>query len=50
MNGDPRTNWHSEQKLALYQLVRNRLGWLWNQEFQHADVAQLVERELPKLA
>ncbi len=25
------------------------LKWLWNQEFQHADVAQLVERELPKL-
>src|SRR4029077_7192339 len=25
------------------------IKWLWNQEFQHADVAQLVERELPKL-
>ena len=25
------------------------LKWLWNGECQHADVAQLVERELPKL-
>jgi hypothetical protein len=29
--------------------VQDALKWLWNAEFRHADVAQLVERELPKL-
>ena len=35
--------------LPLYREFQGTLKWLWNQEFQHADVAQLVERELPKL-
>ena len=49
MNGDPAQIGTTNKKLALYRLSRDRLGWLWNRKFPHADVAQLVERELPKL-
>ena len=35
--------------LPLYRECQMPLKWLWNEEFQYADVAQLVERKLPKL-